>query len=960
MNGQDSGGNPVSGRIAGVAVDPTNSNTIYVAAAGGGVWKTTNGGSNWTPLTDNQATLSMGAIAVAPSNPNIIYAGTGEANNSVDSNFGQGILVSTDAGKSWTLENDGGIFKDSNVARIVIDPLNPEIAYVALDSPYAENGIWKTTDGGSTWTNTTISITNDQPYSDLAIDPANPEILYAAIGGVSGSTFSGVYKSLDGGSTWSILTGVPNGDSDGRIMLAISQSDPNTLYVTISEPYTSSGTGLYEFLNTNDGGATFTDLSTTPNYLGSQGWYANAVIVDPTNPNIVYAAGFHVIQSMDGGSTWKIIDVGANGTGPHVDHHGFAFTETGTLLDVNDGGIWGLVNSSPTNIQWSDLNGNLDTIQIEGISVDPTNPNTAVIGSQDNGTAVFTDGSGWSLTDGGDGGKVAFSSTNSNRVYHQIPNASFGINFFRRSDNAGQSWTTQTSSIASDVNVQNFYAPFVVDPNNGNHVLYGTDRIWESFDGGTSWNPISNLGVNGWSSSGTVNAVGLSSSNTNVIYADTSSGFFSTTNHGLSWTQSSTIPFAAAYVSDIEVDPSNPQIAYVTTGIGYFDAGGVYQTTDGGQTWTNIDGNLSAMPVFKLQIAPTGSSSDVLYIGTENGVYSSSNDGGSWSRFGVGLPNAQVYDLEYLPQQNTLVAGTHGRGMWEILTQSTTITNVTSTNANGDYGIGSVITIQIEFNDRVTVAGDPELLLNSGGVANYTGGSGTNTLTFSYTIASGQSSIDLDTVSTNSLILNGGSILDVSNSPANLALPSPGTAGSLSANKTIIIDGVAPSVVGYFVLFGSESYNLLGSSRFDLPWEITGIKVQFSKPIESASVSSLTGLNGLALTGLGTDYLTWSFNPIDIGVFSTQLLSSGNYAIKDSVGNELNDGTNFSQNIRILFGDYNGDGVVTIRDLVEEDSLIQSGNYSVFGDIIGAGTFSGSDGTTDLIDIRKRMGTQLP
>jgi hypothetical protein len=524
--------NPVSGRITGIAADLTKAGVIYVTPAGGGVWKTINGGTSWTPLTDTQRTLSMGAIAKGTAvkavglrieRKEIIYAGTGEANNSGDSNFGRGILISTDGGATWTLSTGpSNAFDRLTTSQIAVDPTNGLVAYAAMadfgvNGLFGSNtGIWKTTNGGTTWTNTTTSINSSLPWSAVVIDPNHPQTLYAAAGDIGGAATNGVYKSTNGGTAWTLLANAPNGVVAGRIAIAVSKANSLVVYVTVSGTGQAGSTAfgtLYKIMRSNNGGSTFTDLTGgTPNYMGGQGWYDTYVIVDPSNAAVVYVAGAagpnSILRSTNSGVNWS--DISSGGSSPHVDHHAAAFDATGKLLDGDDGGIYRL--DDPTASVWSDLNGNLETIQFQGIGLHPTDPNKAIGGSQDNGTEVFTGSVVWTETDGGDGGFAKFSQTNGLRAYHQIPVASFGPNFFRRSDDGGNTWATKTTSIVADLNNQNFYAPFVVDPGNGDRVLYGTFNVWETTNGANNWTALSSVGLNGWNPSGfNVDAIGLGS-----------------------------------------------------------------------------------------------------------------------------------------------------------------------------------------------------------------------------------------------------------------------------------------------------------------------------------------------------------------------------------------------------------------------------------------------------------------
>ena len=284
-----------------------------------------------------------------------------------------------------------------------------------------------------------------------------------------------------------------------------------------------------------------------------------------------------------------------------------------------------------------------------------------------------------------------------------------------------------------------------------------------------------------------------------------------------------------------------------------------------------------------------------------------------------------------------------------------TVTSLTSSTANGTYGVGAVIPIQVSFSRLVNVTGNPLLALNSGGTATYTSGSGTSTLVFTYTVAAGDSTSHLDATSSAALTLNGGTILDSSSAPAVLTLPVGGATGSLFSNKNIAIDTTSPTVVSYSVLFGSQSYNVIGSLRTRLPWQITGVQVVFSKPITSGDLNSLTGLTTTAFSGLGTNTLTWTISGVSIGSFATVLQGTGLDALKDAEGNALSGGAGFSQMLKVLLGDFNDDGFVNSSDLVGVNNA-RSAPYNIFADING-------DRTVDLTDVqivRAQIGTTLP
>jgi hypothetical protein len=699
------GSQPVSGRIAAIATDPTNANIIYVGAWGGGVWKTTDGGSTWTPLTDGQATLTMGAIAVAPSNPSIIYAGTGTAADSGDSFYGRGVLKSTNGGAIWTLltGNAGkNEFDRRTISRIVVNPTNAKIVYVAVagggvNGLSGNTGIWKSTDGGTTWTNTTASITTTAGFSDLVIDPKHPQILYAAAGSFNGSTVNGVYKTTNAGMTWSAAGNFPGGSSDGSIRIALAPSNVQTLYASIAT--TGFTSGLREMLKSTNGGSTWTQLS-PPDYLSPQANYDSTLAVDPSNANIVYAGGTangggpDFIESTDGGSTWTNISTGASGTnGVHTDEHAIAFDANGKLIDGNDGGVWRLDNPTIGSIQWTDLNTNLQVTQFIGIALNPTNPTLVLGGSQDNGTELSTGSSEWIAVRGGDGGFVQIDSSNPNTLYHTF---SYGGGFLERSTDGGATWSNATKGINTS-DPADFYVPYVMDPSNSSRLILGTNRVYETTNRASNWSPISNPGSNGWTVSSTIDSLAIAASDGNTIYASAGGHIFVTFNDGATWHQRD-IPGFSDHFQDLLVDPANNMTAYAVRDRFTGGSGGhVFMTTDGGQHWTDISGNLPDVPTNTIALDPR---THVLYIGTDAGVYASNDGGTTWAPFAIGMPNVRVTQLVLNTTESVLAAGTFGRGVWEIGITRFLVT----APANIKAGKAFSITVQAvdDFNNPIT------------------------------------------------------------------------------------------------------------------------------------------------------------------------------------------------------------------------------------------------------------------
>lgn len=722
---------PVAGRVVAIAPDPTNSSIIYIAAAGGGVWKTTNGGGSWAALTDGLPDLAMGSLTVDPSSPSTVYAGSGEANFAGDSRYGAGVYKSVNGGASWTVyTGPGNAFVGRAISKIAVDPTNSSVVYLTLaraNSGGGTLGVYKSTNGGVAWA---LVFNAGTSFTDLAIDPSNTQTLYAAAGEIFGNTNNGIYKSTNGGTSWALLTGFPNGTQSGnnvgRIALALAPSNPQVLYAD----YSSNGSdgsvfgSLGGFYSTQNGGAAWTaapkstdgsGATGVPNFLGGQGWYDNTIVVNPTNASEVFAAGvvnyaamqygkvIGLIGSFNGGSTWYDYSVGHNNSGPHTDHHALAFTPGGSaLLNGNDGGMWRLenpntapntYNPSTSTVSWSNLNTTLAITQFTGIALHPTDATVAYGGSQDNGTEKMTGSTQWNQVRGGDGGFTRVDQTNPQTVYHEYFGAVVdGAASLERSDDGGATWTGKDTGINPN-DPTAFYVPYVLDPANQSRVVYGTDHVYESTNKGDAFTAIGMPGVNGFNTAD--NTIDSIATLGNTVYAGAGSTLYATSNDGATWAQR-TLPAAFSIydsISDIYVNPNTPLDVTITRGS--FGGGHVFRSNDGGATFKDISGNLPNEPFSAVKVDRR---SGTMYAGADDGVYTSTNFGGTWVK--SNLPNVQVVDLAVSRGAGIVGAGTHGRGLFEASLPTNVATPNLIVNAALSRAVaGGPVTITLTLKD---------------------------------------------------------------------------------------------------------------------------------------------------------------------------------------------------------------------------------------------------------------------
>ena len=703
----------VSGRCTDIAaVTPKGKNfTIYVATASGGVWKTVNEGTTWEPIFEHEATASIGDIALAPSNQDILWVGTGEANIFRSSQTGGGIYKSTDAGKTW---KHMGLADTLTIGRIVIHPTNPDIVYVAATghewTDNKERGVFKTTDGGQTWTNI-LYVDEKTGAFDLAIDPSDPKTLYTTAWSrvrpkwndprvLPGYTKSGVYKTTDGGANWKpINKGLPGDQHRGRIGLDICQSQPNVLYALVdnyevareltaeerADSYTRNLAAIIKgatVYRSDDKGENWTQVSGLSEQLlrymmghsGTFGWVFGQIRVDPNEPDRVYIMGVPLSVSTDGGKTFQRL------SGMHGDHHGMWIDPDNSnyIINVNDGGI---VISYDKGITWRQFLNNLPVCQFFNVSFDMDTPFRVYGSMQDHGSfrgVVTRTANGfaaveWERAPGGEGSTHAIDPRNPNLVY----SAGFYGHISRTEISESGQQSSKSIFPPEEKGLEllrgQWLAPIVLSPNHPDTVYLGLQYLYRSRFQGDVWERISpNMSYNIKEELGdipyqTIFTISESPQNGNLIYCGTDDGKVHVTKDGgKTWKEiMKGLPYRK-WVSRIAASRYDQGTVFMTQNGKRDDdfAPYIWKSTDFGETWQSISGNIKLGPVNVIVEDPFNR--NILYVGTDVGVYVTKDGGKKWDVLGGNLPTVYVQDLVIHPQENVIVIATHGRGMWAL------------------------------------------------------------------------------------------------------------------------------------------------------------------------------------------------------------------------------------------------------------------------------------------------------
>ena len=662
----EKGPNNIGGRTRSLVINPANTSEMWAGSVGGGVWRSTNAGTSWAPVNDQMSNLAVCSLALVPGTPVTLYAGTGEGIYNGDAIAGNGIYKSTDGGATFTRLASTATW--SYVNRIAVSPTNPQILLAATRSP---GGIYRSTNGGTSW----VQVRSATACMQVLFDPNDANKCVADV--YEGGVHRVVYSTNAGVAWFNAASGlVSQSGLDGRIELCYAPSVANMVYA-------SCGTGGGLIWRSTDGGVNWTQRTTSAG--SGAAWYYNALWVDPTDANFLVTGAYHTYKSVDGGVTLSQISNGyINTSQPHPDCHGyiadpgFNGTTNRRVYAVNDGGIYTTadIRTATSTTGWSRREQSYRASQFYGAAGDGTTGRITG-GTQDNGHLTIQNGStSASLTFGGDGGFAAIDWQNANYIYGEYVYAQV-----HRSTNGGSSASYIDGGISEAGSAANFIAPILLDPNDPRRLLVGAASLWRTNDAraaSVAWTSIkASVGSN-------ISAIAVAPGNAAVIWIGHNDGRIYKTANGTAaaptWTavddNSATNPLPNRYIQRIVIDRANSNTVFV--GLGGFSPDNLRKTTNGGASWVDLTGSgttgLPDAPVNGIAQHPT--LLDRLYVGTDVGIFASQNGGATWSTSNDGPADVSVDEVVFLHNSTTLLAATHGRGLWTIAIREPAVTTL--------------------------------------------------------------------------------------------------------------------------------------------------------------------------------------------------------------------------------------------------------------------------------------------
>lgn len=649
----------IGGRMTCAVCHPTDPERLWAGAAGGGVWHSTDAGKTWQTVWHDEPSLNIGAIALDPENPDVIYCGTGEANLSADSHPGVGLFRSLNAGQSWQpLAVAGTVGLPRRIGALAVDPFDPNhlLAGGVAHRDGGASGLFRSTDGGVTWAG--LALVGGSPYRchDVKFHPATRGTIYVTISAQGMKT--GVWRSTNGGTGWQQLGGgLPSGDLVLRTSLALAPSDPDVLYAQMST--TGRPTGVLGVFRSQDAGDAWKSIGGRHFASERQMSYNNTIVVHPTEPDHVLCGGVDLHLTTDAGRHWNQVtrwnaDRGA-GDYAHADHHALLMpaAQPGWVYDLNDGGM---DYSSDGGATWENRSNGLATNMFYDLTIAQTNGQVVAGGAQDNGTLLTADGQPdtWFELTGGDGGWVVIDPTNVNHIYTTAQ----GMLIFRH--RPGQGWA-DVSPPETDENKASIWMVFVaMDSSNPRTVFTGSVRVWRTRNDGTSWKAVSAV-LDG----SPITAIEVARADRNRIYAGTENGgVYRSTDGGDTWSGNLASTVLPGFtVTRLESRPDDADVVYAT--VANFGNRHVFRSRDGALSWVDVDrGELPDVP-FQSIAVPAAHPSRV-YVCSDAGVFVSDDEGDTWANLTRNLPTVIVIDLVYHETDRTLTAATYGRSVWRL------------------------------------------------------------------------------------------------------------------------------------------------------------------------------------------------------------------------------------------------------------------------------------------------------